>query len=38
MYDVDRTKMPQLKEDLKKKSKVLYIVDSRENIREIFIR
>jgi acetoin utilization protein AcuB len=38
MYDVDRSKMPQLKEDLKKKSKVLYIVDSRENIREIFIR
>lgn len=38
MYDVDRTKMPQLKEDLKKKAKVLYIVDSRENVREIFIR
>ena len=38
MYDVDRTKMPQLKEDLKKKAKVLYIVDSRDNKREIFIR
>jgi acetoin utilization protein AcuB len=38
MYDVDRQKMPQLKEDLKKKAKVLYIVDSRENKREIFIR
>ena len=38
MYDVDREKMPQLKEDLKKKAKVLYIVDSRENKREIFIR
>ena len=38
MYDVDRDKMPQLKEDLKKKAKVLYIVDSRENKREIFIR
>ena len=38
MYDVDRSKMPQLKEDLKKKAKVLYIVDSRENKREIFIR
>ncbi len=38
MYDVDRAKMPQLKEDLKKKAKVLYIVDSRENKREIFIR
>jgi hypothetical protein len=38
MYDVDRQKMPQLKEDLKKKAKVLYIVDRRENKREIFIR
>jgi acetoin utilization protein AcuB len=38
MYDVNRDKMPQLKEDLKKKAKVLYIVDSRENMREIFIR
>jgi len=38
MYDVDREKMPQLKEDLKKKAKVLYIVDSRDNKREIFIR
>jgi acetoin utilization protein AcuB len=38
MYDVDRSKMPQLKEDLKKKANVLYIVDSRENKREIFIR
>jgi acetoin utilization protein AcuB len=38
MYEVDREKMAQLKEDLKKKSKVLYIVDSRENKREIFIR
>lgn len=37
MYDVDRDKMQQLKEDLKKKTKVLYIVDSRENKREIFI-
>lgn len=38
MYDVNREKMPQLKEDLKKKAKVLYIVDSRDNRREIFIR
>ena len=38
MYDVDRSKMPQLKEALKQKAKVLYIVDSRENKREIFIR
>jgi len=38
MYDVNREKMPQLKEDLKKKAKMLYIVDSRDNKREIFIR
>jgi len=38
MYDVVREKMPQLKEELKKKARVLYIVDSRENKREIFIR
>ena len=38
MYDVNQEKMPQLKEDLKKKAKVLYIVDSRDNKREIFIR
>ena len=38
MYDVNQEKMPQLKEDLKKKAKVLYIVDSRDNKREILIR
>jgi acetoin utilization protein AcuB len=38
MYDVDREKMALLKEGLKKKAKVLYIVDSRENKREIFVR
>ena len=38
MYGVHREKMPQLKEDLKKKGKMLYIVDSRENTREIFNR
>jgi acetoin utilization protein AcuB len=38
MYDVDREKIVQLKEDLKKKAKMLYIVDSRENKREIFVR
>ncbi len=38
MYDVDREKMPQLKEELKKKARVLYIVDSRDNKREIFVR
>jgi acetoin utilization protein AcuB len=37
MYDVARDKMQQLKEDLTKKAKVLYIVDSRENKREIFV-
>jgi acetoin utilization protein AcuB len=36
MYDVDREKIGQLKEDLKKNAKMLYIVDSRENKREIF--
>jgi len=38
MYGVHRENMPQLKEDLKKKGKMLYIVDSRENKREIFNR
>ena len=38
MYDVNQEKMPQLKEELKNKAKVLYIVDSRDNKREIFIR
>jgi acetoin utilization protein AcuB len=38
MYNVDRGKIAQLKEDLKKKAKVLYMVDSRENKREIFVR
>ncbi len=38
MYDVNREKMPQLKEELKNKAKVLYVVDSRDNMREIFIR
>jgi acetoin utilization protein AcuB len=38
MYGVRREDMPQLKEDLKKKGKMLYIVDSRENKREIFNR
>lgn len=38
MYGVHREDMPQLKEDLKKKGKMLYIVDSRENKREIFNR
>jgi len=38
MYDVNREKMSQLKEELKKKAKMLYIVDSRDNKREIFIR
>jgi acetoin utilization protein AcuB len=37
MYDVDREKIAQLKEDLKKKAKMLYVVDSRENKREIFL-
>jgi acetoin utilization protein AcuB len=38
MYGVNREKMSQLKEDLKKKAKMLYMVDSRENKREIYTR
>lgn len=38
MYGVDRGKMQELKDELKKKAKVLYMVDSRDNKREIFIR
>jgi acetoin utilization protein AcuB len=35
-YDVERSKMPQLMEDVKKKAVLLYYVDHRENKREIF--
>jgi hypothetical protein len=36
MYGVDRTKLPSLKTELANVAKLLYIVDHRENNREIF--
>ncbi len=36
MYGVDRDKLPQLEKDLGEKAKYLYLVDHRENRREIF--
>ncbi len=36
MYGIDRSKLPQLKEELKKKAPLLYMVDHRENKREIY--
>jgi acetoin utilization protein AcuB len=36
VYGVDRGKMPQLQKELKSKSIMLYMVDHRENKREIF--
>ncbi len=36
MYNVDRSRIPQLKEELKAKAALLYMVDHRENAREIF--
>jgi acetoin utilization protein AcuB len=36
MYGVDRTKLPSLREELAKVAKLLYIVDHRENKREIY--
>ena len=36
MYDIDRRKLPQLKEELKGKVTLLYMVDLRENVREIY--
>jgi acetoin utilization protein AcuB len=35
-YQIDRAKLPQLQDELKKKSTMLYVVDHRENKREIF--
>lgn len=35
-YHIDRAKLPQLQNDLKKKATMLYIVDHRENKREVF--
>jgi acetoin utilization protein AcuB len=36
VHDIDRIRLPQLKEDLQNTAKVLYMVDHRENKREIF--
>lgn len=36
MYGVDRDKLPQLEDDIRKKATLLYVVDHRENRREIF--
>ena len=36
MYGLDRAKLAGLKEELKKVAKLLYIVDHRENQREIY--
>ncbi|MBW1886995.1 MAG: CBS domain-containing protein [Deltaproteobacteria bacterium] len=35
-YGIDRSKLPQLKEEVKEKGKLLYMVDLRENKREIY--
>ena len=36
MYGVDRERLPSLEEELRKKAKILYVLDHRENRREIF--
>jgi len=36
MYGVDRHQLQQLKEELKEKAELLYMVDLRENKREIY--
>ncbi|MGD9503436.1 MAG: CBS and ACT domain-containing protein [Syntrophobacteraceae bacterium] len=36
-YDIDRSKIPQLMADLKAKGQMLYMVDHRDNKREIFV-
>jgi len=36
MYGVERDKLPQLEKELGEKAKYLYLVDHRENRREIF--
>ena len=36
MYGVERDKLPQLEDDIRKKATLLYVVDHRENKREIF--
>jgi len=36
MYGVERDKLPQLEDDIRKKATLLYVVDHRDNRREIF--
>ncbi len=36
-YDLDRSRLPQLKEELKKRATMLYAVDHREDKREFFV-
>ena len=36
IYGIDRSKLPQLKEELKERAKMLYMVDLRENRRELY--
>jgi len=36
MYQIDRLRIPKLKEELKENTTLLYMVDLRENIREIY--
>lgn len=36
MYNIDRSRLPQLKKDLKQNATLLYMVDYRENVREIY--
>lgn len=36
MYGVERDKLPQLEDDIREKATLLYVVDHRENRREIF--
>ena len=37
MYAVDRSRLDKLKEEIKAKVKMLYLVDLRENVREIYV-
>ena len=36
-YSIDRAKLPQLQEELKKKATMIYVVDHRQNKREVFL-
>lgn len=36
-YDIDRSKLPQLKAELKAAAKLLYMIDHKENRREIYV-